>query len=155
MDRVFEGRTARLYVGYGPIHFDGGLDDETPIIITYLHEELEPAIEIKVSSDLELLPTSLWNEHNIILWRKVLPHAQGHDASYIYPPSEIIKMVEHETGLKIIVINNAHLNLIPPNFKDDLKKLGFFGAIRMQNTYKKIRAERRVKDLVYQPDKEV
>jgi len=151
MKKILEGRSANLSLGYGPITFDGRLDDETPILITYLHEEIEPAVEIKVSPDGVSLPSSLWQENEKMIWKKILPHAEGHDMSYIYPPSEIIKMVEYETGLIMNLDPKTPLERPIPSFRENMRHWGFRYALKMRKPYKAIKLERSIKDLVYKP----
>ena len=154
MKKVLEGRKAILSLNYGPITFDGVLDDETPILITYLHEEIEPALEIKISSDGVSLPSNLWQENEQMIWRKILPHSEGHNMSYIYPPSEILKMIENETGLKVKIDPNTPLEMPAPNFMQNTCRWGLVYAIRMRRAYKTMKLERTKKDLVYNLPKE-
>ena len=151
MKKVLQGRSASLSLAYGPISFDGILDDETPILITYLHEEIVPAVEIKVSADGVSIPSSLWQEGEQMIWRKTLPHAEGHDMSYIYPPSEIIRMIESETGLNIDLDPNTPLEIPMPSFMENMRHGGFRYALNMRKSQKTIKLKRLTKDLVYNP----
>jgi len=154
VEKSLEGRSANLSLGYGPISFDGFLDDETPISITYFHEEVEPAIEIKVSKDKKCMLSSSSTESDVLVWSKILPHADGHDMSYIYPPSEILKLVENETGLEVKLDPNTPLEIPPPDFMRDTRHSGLLYAFRMRRAYQAIRAERVKKDLAYKLPKE-
>lgn len=96
MARVLEGRTAYASLDFGPIHYEGFLDDGKVIFILYRHEESHPTVEIEVCDD----ERDLTLESTVPskpLWKKHIPFDD------FLEPNELELVIYEETGLKIII----------------------------------------------------